>query len=234
MRLWGSSAKELFTWRSCFLADPNNVATSVSSQINLALQKIYHYVVLKGKFTAHADCVESSRLTLIPTVAWFSLTFKRNGGREFLFLKFWKKNWEKNWKKNWKKIENSENFEFHRWLQYYSLLLLLASGKTEIGLMDSTFTTLYQSSTGFLSGQSTIVQMTAIQIIQDQQGVNPDMLAVFGTGADGLGYVGFVTMLLTADPTLPIAPFSVRKLSNYSNQGDKDEVNGGMTACSHL
>ena len=29
------------------------------------------------------------------------------------------------------------------------------------------------------------------------------------TGADGKPYVGFVDLLLTADPTLPIAPFTV-------------------------
>ncbi|OQV17552.1 hypothetical protein BV898_08323 [Hypsibius exemplaris] len=88
-------------------------------------------------------------------------------------------------------------------------VVLKASNRTEIGLMSSDFSTLYQSSTGFLSGQSTIVQITAIQIIQDQQGFNgPPMLAVFGIGADGLGYVGYVIMPLGADPNLALGPYN--------------------------
>ncbi|OQV17553.1 hypothetical protein BV898_08324 [Hypsibius exemplaris] len=93
--------------------------------------------------------------------------------------------------------------------QVMQYVVLKSSGNTEIGLMNNDFSTLYQSTTGFLQGQSTITKITAIQIIQDQQGFNPQYMAVFGTGANGKGYIGFVTMALDADPNLPFqtAPF---------------------------
>lgn len=80
--------------------------------------------------------------------------------------------------------------------------------------MSSDFTTTYQTSTGFLSGQSLITTITAIQIMQDQSGFNPTVMAVFGLGADGVTpYVGYVTMqdsAISGSQTLPVAAASVR------------------------
>ena len=79
--------------------------------------------------------------------------------------------------------------------------------------MDSTFTTTYGTSSGFLTGQSLITTITAIQIMQDQSGVNPSVMAVFGLGSDGITpYVGYVTMMdsgITADTSLPVGAASV-------------------------
>jgi hypothetical protein len=78
--------------------------------------------------------------------------------------------------------------------------------------MDATFSTSYLTSTGFLSGQSLISKITAIQIIQDQSGlwINPQVLAVFGLGSDGVTpYVGYAVMDLYAQPLTPIVVTSV-------------------------
>ena len=76
-------------------------------------------------------------------------------------------------------------------------------------LTNQDFSVVYQTSTNFLAGQSVIATITAIQIMQDQTGVNPVVLAVFGLGSDGLPYVGFVSMSLQAEPAIPLTGFMV-------------------------
>ncbi|GAU88692.1 hypothetical protein RvY_01337-3 [Ramazzottius varieornatus] len=76
-----------------------------------------------------------------------------------------------------------------------------------IGLENTDFSESYQNTTGFLSGQSKIYQMTAIQVLNDPDGNDPPLMTVFGIGTDGsTGYVGFVHMPLSGDPTQPLSP----------------------------
>lgn len=71
--------------------------------------------------------------------------------------------------------------------------------------MDANFNTLYSKTSNFLGGQNSIKSITAIQILQDQQGISNTVLGVFGVGADGVtSYVGYANMLLTADPVLAL------------------------------
>ncbi|XP_055338798.1 uncharacterized protein LOC129588547 [Paramacrobiotus metropolitanus] len=80
-------------------------------------------------------------------------------------------------------------------------------GDTEIGLMDATFTTLYSQTTNFLAGQSSIVKITAIQIMQDEKDPQQNVrFGIFGVGADGVTpYFGYVNMLVTAVETLSLS-----------------------------
>ncbi|GAU88694.1 hypothetical protein RvY_01339 [Ramazzottius varieornatus] len=84
------------------------------------------------------------------------------------------------------------------------------ASQTEVVLTNEDFTTTYQTTSGFLSGQSLIAKITAIQIMQDQINGNPTVLAVFGLGSDGITpYVGYVTgMPLLAYPTTPLTGFA--------------------------
>ncbi|GAU88697.1 hypothetical protein RvY_01340-2 [Ramazzottius varieornatus] len=89
---------------------------------------------------------------------------------------------------------------------------IVDASQTEIALVDPTFGTTYQTSTGFLNGQAQITKITAIQIIEDPSYANPKLLAVFGAGPGCLPYVGFVSMDLSASPSVPLVNFKVRAL----------------------
>lgn len=84
--------------------------------------------------------------------------------------------------------------------------------------MSSDFTQTFAQSTGFLTSGvggvtgAPMVKITALQVLQDQSNVNNDLMAVFGTDAAGNPLVGYVDMLTTADPLLPIGPWAVSKV----------------------
>ena len=95
------------------------------------------------------------------------------------------------------------------------------ASQTEIALESSDFSQTYQTSSGFLNGQTLITKITAIQIMQDQLGISPTTMAVFGLGADGMTpYVGFVNMLdpsIAASPLVPVGESSVSVLLRLSS-----------------
>lgn len=56
----------------------------------------------------------------------------------------------------------------------------------------------FSKSTNFLSGQTHITTITAIQVLEDKSGINNGVLAVYGTDAAGVPYLGYVSQGGTA------------------------------------
>ncbi|OQV25358.1 hypothetical protein BV898_01037 [Hypsibius exemplaris] len=88
-------------------------------------------------------------------------------------------------------------------------LVVDKTGKN-LALMDEAFTTTYQTTTYFLSGQTKIAKITAIQMVQDLEGlfgIHPTLLAVFGVASDNATpFVGFAQLPLDASPTTELSP----------------------------